>query len=505
MTPDGKSIRATNRKKNNGSRIATANITSTTGLPVPGPIHPTTPSSVQRNVGTCRTSPPSLLTSSSMPEQPSIPGVYSPPMRQLSQSAKRVRRLQYDPCCTDSGKVLTSFDLDNCVLTPNRKRAVSEYGLGSSPTSHGAVRRNRSDDLNNTSTPASNKSNNRRRALSGPLVGTTVLIGNLSRDNMSDASSDETVSSIESLKAFEQPKPMAALAADHQKIHSPAASKLPPVRHPSPISASRRKRNTSPVRTVSTGSSTTTSFKRSSSLLQLPYFFSGSRRRRSAHISNSPQSHDIACLTGAVDARVVDILPVHNSRLHIQRRWFIHLLATISICIILISGENTPSADVQPQAVKKDLVDNRDIRTVKNFSGEWFLTLTDSAEEVKNSNVRKKRQPHMAEANSLSTQHLSSPLESKKFVLTDDEIKKRTSLEEDESFGKYRHSESLKRNEATSGLVIFAWVCLVLIGLDAAWREVTRRCQHLKLQMRRTTRDLPIRFAPPHRTHSHAR
>jgi len=122
------------------------------------------------------------------------------------------------------------------------------------------------------------------------------------------------------------------------------------------------------------------------------------------------------------------------------------------------------------------------IRTVENFSG-WHLTLADPQDEKKIENVRKRRQPRMAKANSLSVQSNQQVLSSnsvKSFTLTDDEIKKKI----DETFRKYRaRNISPKR----SGSVIFAWAFLSLVTVNVAWRMGTHSFRYLTLYIRNAT------------------
>ena len=186
-----------------------------------------------------------------------------------------------------------------------------------------------------------------------------------------------------------------------------------------------------------------------------------------------------------------------------------HLVAFLSLGVILFASSNSTSDTDGIDRAKVPVREKNigDIRTVQNFSGEWGLTLTDARVEnsdKSNGHVRKKRQPRLSEANSLSTQHLSTRMETKKFVLTDDDIRKKTNSVGDFSFRKDRRRGSDRRGtgkEASTALTIFAWILFVLAGIDTIVGEIyKRRSQIRKVQ---SSKESPIRFAPSLSQHAH--
>lgn len=429
-------------------------------------------------------SSPPLMLSTSMPERTtsklkctSISGMdiiqASPKSREM-----RKRRERYDPCCCPPSPTTTNLssrvvapNFDAAVLRSNRKRAHSEKGPWRSPslrkTSH------RSDDKNTTP-----QSHNRRRAHStGPLVGTTVLVGGtgriLSQDSLNSESTDGSISSLEeSLKGASQvpmpPKirPMTAWPAGYPQAY--------PYHHQNPVQNGKQKSLSDMVipELPKTDMALFTSRRKSKNSGQnLPDIESSAPSSNS--LSQPPMTD--------VDSSFISTL----KRKWTAKRSLVNLIFFLSLGIISFSTLNGPSEDIvktkplQPP-VKKNL--EEDIRTVKNFSGEWGLTLADAADEVKrdrNVRVRKKRQPRLAEANSLETQRLAFHVDSTSsnhFVLTDDEIKKKTSSRGEDNFGKHQHSGS--------ALVVLAWVCLLVIGFNSVWGEMIRQFRMVKLRMR---------------------
>jgi len=155
-----------------------------------------------------------------------------------------------------------------------------------------------------------------------------------------------------------------------------------------------------------------------------------------------------------------------------------------------VTTRNLQSVDLPPKSavlVEKNL---EGIRTVKNFSGEWGLTLTDSTKELQRgekNGVRKRRRPKLAEANSFATQHLShtDTIRSKNFVLTDDEIKKKTYTSTSNSIKKYGHFGSLK-DKAFSCVLIFMLVSALVVAVATVWKDISRRSRLMKLQLRKS-------------------
>jgi hypothetical protein len=95
---------------------------------------------------------------------------------------------------------------------------------------------------------------------------------------------------------------------------------------------------------------------------------------------------------------------------------------------------------------REDIMNN--IHTVKNF-GEWGLTLEDEEpvgyiEEIETTpeQTRKKRRPMLSAANNLASQqwnthpgvYVPKPAKLMEFVMTDDEITKKTALLNDENY-----------------------------------------------------------------------
>lgn len=454
-----------------------------------------------------------IMKSVSMPDHTTSIGgmdVFSS-MKFSSHKKKRVRRERYDPCCcppSPSARLSApiSFDLD-VRPSPNRQRAQSEYGLKSSPR----VRNGSSPRTNNGvfDWEVPKREHNRRRAYSsGPLIGTTVLVGSASGGSLSDAS-DETVSSLETSRKGKRPELKLNIDLNTEPLQQqqqrqnlePSLSLFTIPVLPSPARTPRRqgRRWKSEPTVGSPRNSSHTSHKLSSFVPTIPALLRESRTRQQMQESDIKSPNPVMANACGQSVR-------KPRRRLIQS---IHLGLCISFGMIMIIGTgmtSTNSYAANPTSTAKDN-DLGHIRTVKDFSGEWGLTLTDTAEEEVevnhgNSRVRKKRQPRLAEANTLSTQHLSSKLEFKRFVLTDDEIKKKTtgtSLDHD-SFGKNRNSGSWNE-EFFSGIFKLLWVCLWLFGGNVLWRGLAGQSRLWRLQVRRAIGTVATPSSP--RNHCH--
>lgn len=457
-----------------------------------------TPNNKSERTRDTTSSSPMILTSSSMPEsKPSVTHMDLFTSKGLSRNGTKAARLErYDPCCTFSKTQTPTrvISFDNGLV---RKRALSEYGLkSSSPFS--LPHRNLKACTENNRTPLAH---NRRRAYSsGPLVGTTVLVANLSAASFdSDECSEETMSSLEEVD-LDRRRKMKSLVLPELPSRELFATKRKAESCPTIYPQKEANANTSKV------------MSRSSSFLKLPQFLTGSRRRKS-----SVQS------LGAVSSLQRDVengFPRRESRksdIHIRsrstvRKHFVHLVAFLSLGVILFASSNSTSDTDGIDRAKVPVREKNigDIRTVQNFSGEWGLTLTDARVEnsdKSNEHVRKKRQPRLSEANSLSTQHLSTRMETKKFVLTDDDIRKKTNSVGDFSVRKDRRRRSDPRGtgkEASTALVIFAWIFFILAGIDTIVGEIFKQRQR-RSQIRKihSSKESPIRFAPSLSQHAH--
>lgn len=351
-------------------------------------------------------------------------------------------------------------------LASDRRREdiCSPHAILQTPTrSWGSNRTRAKSDLYRKSPRVSpekqtSRKQNRRRALSSGLVGKTVLVNNTGIVNQYsiDSSDEDTISSIELetgqvFSDFELPQlpPRKTNRSQRNCVKS----------DPSFKAADIPSRN-SPMSTSS------------SSPIQIAYNVQSSTpdlRRKSKSISFSKV-----------------ISPTWQRRL-------LHLLTILSLFIILWYDETTNHemdkafAKNYERRTANTIHEEGElagIRTVENFSG-WHLTLANPQDEKKvdYEHVRKRRQPRMAEANSLSVQSNQQVLSSnsvKSFTLTDDEIKKKI----DETFRKYRaRNISPKR----SGSVIFAWAFLSLVTVNVAWRMGTNSFRYLTLYIRNAT------------------
>ncbi len=430
----------------------------------------------------------------------------SPKSHQMKKPRER-----YDPCCCPPSPIANIRGGSGAVVRSNRKRAHSEKGPWSSSRSNSkGGMRTLAGDLN-----ATPQAHNRRRAHStGPLVGTTVLVSggrSFSKDSLDseDGSTDgSSISSLEeSFKAMPasgqmsmpmQPKlrPMTAWPADYPQAY-------PYKHHKSPTKSGK------PLTLADMA------------IPELPPALPSSHRKR-----NSLKGHDRNCdlespvpsstsrthphpqLT-TTDLSYIETL-TRNFTTIFSRRRLVNLVFFVSLGIVAISTLNDPSQTAHPHTIGSSSKQNlggidtetnslmdTSFRTVKNFSGEWGLTFTDAAEEAqRNGNVRtrKKRQPRLAEANSLDTQrmtynHLDGTSikmprsSSNHFVLTDDEIKKKTKSRGEDNFGKHQKSSSFKNRP--SAMVAFAWISLLAIGLSSVWGEMIRLLRMMKLLMNR--------------------
>ena len=448
-------------------------------------------------------SSPMILASSSMPESmPSVTRMDLFTSKGTSRNGTKAVRLErYDPCCTISQSQIPTkaIRFDKGLV---RKRALSEHCLKSSsplslplslPLPHRNLRKGCTGSEHNR-TPLTH---NRRRATSGPLVGTTVLVANLSNASFdSDEGSEETMSSLEEVDLDKR-----------RKVKSLILPELPNRK----LFATTRKADSCPTiyPQKEENANNPKVICRSSSFMKLPLFLTGSRRRKSSVQplgALASLQRDVENAFPHRESRKADISMRSRST---ARKRFVHLVTFISLGVILFASSNSTSdtggIDRAKVPVREKNIE--DIRTVQNFSGEWGLTLTDARVEnsdKSNGNVREKRQPRLAEANSLSTQHLSTRMETKKFVLTDDDIRKKTNSVGDVSFIKNRRHRSHPQGtgkETSTALVMFAWIFFLLAGIDTIVGEIyKRRSQIRKMQ---SSEESPIRFAPSLSQHAH--
>lgn len=297
---------------------------------------------------------------------------------------------------------------------------------------------------------------NRRRAHSSGLVGKTVLVNNTAIVNQYsiDSSDEGTISSIE----------LETGQVFHSDFELP---QLPPRKN------KRGQRNSM---------KSDRSFKAADiSSRDSPMSISSSSPIQTAYNVQSPRPNLRRKSKSLNFSKVIP--PTWQRRL-------LHLLTILSLFIILWYDETTNHemdkafAKNYERRTANTIQEGElaGIRTVENFSG-WHLTLAAPQDEKKIENVRKRRQPRMAKANSLSVQSNQQVFSSnsvKSFTLTDDEIKKKI----DETFRKYRaRNISPKR----SGSVIFAWAFLSLVTVNVAWRMGTHSFRYLTLYIRNAT------------------
>ena len=397
----------------------------------------------------------------------------------LRSNTNGVRQERYDPCCSLQPQTPTQQQAPTASFknSGNRKRAQSACKLNSSsPFSlpHEKYERRSSDQ-------------NRRRAYSsGPLIGTTVLVLKLSSDSFDcDECSEGTLSSLEEgrEKRTVGKKALSAMTLPNLPSREMIEAKRRTKSVPTSIQHAEIIR-VHPSKVKS----------RTSSFLKVPTFLMASRWQKSCmhseEISPTPQSDEPLSRSNSRKEGMCYRLP--------SRRRFLHLAAFFSIGILLFSSNNPtshPDRHGIPTAHSPIRDSNMgDIRIVKNFSGEWGLTLTDTVTAVETSgkrsgNVRKKRQPRLAEANSLSTQ------KTKQFVLTDDEIRQKT-----KKLGGKNHRRSNSRKtdkEASNPIAAVAWMFLIFAGIDMVWRPISGLFQRLY------ERDASTRFPPSLSQHAH--
>jgi len=387
------------------------------------------------------------------------------------------RRERYDPCCITyspaNSRFLStstrSFDVD-ILASSNRKRAQSDLLKSNS---FSALKEN--SRKYNKSVDGQVKSSRQPRKYStgatgkGPLIGTTVLVGCSSKDSFDCGScSDETISSIET-----------------------------------PGERSNYYRNTSVTNTINQNDDVETCMAEntipimwsSPYLMNLPNFFLGSRRRRSNILKSSRgagtscgntqhqyyncnvrQSSDFDSCAAATHTRKVP-------------RRLVQLVMVLFMGIVLFSNNTSHHEMIRYKATESGTT-TAEMRTVKNFSGAWGLTLSDPAEEEHhhelmdvtgnnnnnndNNVFRRKRRPKLSQANSIYTQQLSSPLHSTTFVLTDDEIKQKT-----KAFDEHNHKFQYRNK-----FFHFAWAFLALAGIGMATFEILTKYSRTKLVAR---------------------
>jgi hypothetical protein len=360
------------------------------------------------------------------------------------------RRERYDPCCMSYSPLMKKSQLatstrsfDHDFLASNRRRAQSDFLKKSKSCTAAAA--------------VASKQNVRRQSRkysTGPLIGTTVLVGCSSNDSFDCgcSSSDETISSIETPGEFNDNRPRTPVGRNTVAMNSVQD-------HETSCCALDQK-----VPTLSS----------SSYWMTLPNFFLGSRRRRSKIIKLSRATNSSATTNIGKDAT--------KSQRKVMK--FI-LLLLMGITFFSSNNDNNNynskhnhTRDNPIRSKSTESGTTGEIRTVKNFSGAWGLTLSDPEEEhgdeLTNGNLRRKRRPKLSQANSLYTQQLSYPIQSTTFVLTDDEIKLKTK----------QLDEHNPRVQHQSKVFHFAWIFLVLVGLGMAWFEMGKKCRRARLMAR---------------------
>lgn len=399
------------------------------------------------------------------------------------------RRERYDPCCTafslKNDRLVTSIrSFDHDILACNRKRAQSDT-LNKATSSSLAKPKRNSEDQNHSTVVKSRK----RFHSTGPLIGTTVFVGCSSKDSFdSESCSDETISSIET--------PGEDLKTSLNHWHGSSSSNQLLFLNDN-IESNHSNHHSTRVDAQAMLNTTKEPYiEKTSYLLNLPNFFLGSRRRKSKVIQHAKENlhHHGGNVMWQSDNMDSNATVVARDTVSFYRRI---LQAFFLICLGIVAcsngGElsnNSTRSGVMTGAIAKDSpmasvakpTDSAtavEIRTVKNFSGAWGLTLSDSEDENLSGNLRKKRRPpKLSEANSMYTQQLSSATQPINFVLTDDEIKKKTKSWHEQGSRKYRYSTSLMTvYHPVDVLVNFAWISLFLTGFVMAWFELTLQCR----------------------------
>lgn len=179
----------------------------------------------------------------------------------------------------------------------------------------------------------------------------------------------------------------------------------------------------------------------------------GSRRRR-LYTPMTPHSIDIEC--GKCFAQTSSESPIVTSSNHRQYQssaWTISIRILMSLGFFVLLSTSVGNVLVESSSQRKlpthalertdDVISN--VHTVKNF-GTWGLTLEDEEpsyienHEKLPEQTRKKRRPILSAANNLSSQqwntqqgvYVPNPKKIREFVMTDDEITKKTALLNDE-------------------------------------------------------------------------
>jgi len=272
----------------------------------------------------------------------------------------------------------------------------------------------------------------------------------------------------------------------------------------------------------------------SSSFLQLPDFFNVSRRRRSAMAMHSNVE-----LVSALDCRnncnsngnnTNDSTNANsNPRTAFSR--LVRLTTCITMGFILLTNSNpsdksTATRNLQASTISKEKEDlgGSSMRTIKNFEGGWGLTLSDAnvgsglepnrvvpnvpavtlEQNKTKGRIRKKRRPRLAEANTLSSQRLSHmdaglgvgnanlkaapvPRRPKKFYMTEDEIRKKSTSFQNEVFRERHGPSSRKGYGAITNVMLLCFIgSLLFIIFTLAVGEVKRQFRFLRVIARCT-------------------
>lgn len=222
---------------------------------------------------------------------------------------------------------------------------------------------------------------------------------------------------------------------------------------------------------------------------------SGSRQRR-FYAPATPHSIDVEC--GKCFTQISSESPIVASSTHRQKQpsvWikYMRILMTLGIVLLVSTSftdvlveSSTPIKSPSHSLERADDIINN-VHTVKNF-GKWELTLEDEEPSYIEDTIgkiqsRKKRRPILSAANNLASQqwntqqgvYIPRPKKIKEFVMTDDEIRKKTALLNDEN---YKIQKNKFKMDMVWLSIALAFVGTFLISMYKQFRNMNSFAVH---------------------------
>lgn len=220
-------------------------------------------------------------------------------------------------------------------------------------------------------------------------------------------------------------------------------------------------------------------------------------RQRRFYAPATPHSMDVEC--GKCFTQISSESPIVASSTHRQKQpsvWIKYMRILMTLCIVLLVSTSFSNVLVESSTPIKspsysleradDIINN--VHTVKNF-GKWELMLEDEEpsyieDTVEKIQGRKKRRPILSAANNLASQqqwntqqgvYIPKPKKIKEFVMTDDEIRKKTALLNDEN---YKIQKNKFKMDMVWLSIALAFVGTFLISMYKQFRNMNSFAVH---------------------------